>query len=78
MNAFTNALYIDDSSTVNGFTVLIFVPPFPLLSIFRRVVLSGTGLELTTMDVTPMKYSVDFSPAEDTPAVLTGLMKSGV
>ena len=61
-----------------GSTVLIFVPPMPLLSIFKRVVLSGTVLELMRMDFTPMKYSVDFSPAEKTPAVLTGLMKSGV
>ena len=40
--------------------------------------LSGTVLELMTMDLTPMKYSADFSPAEKTPAVLTGLIKSGV
>ena len=53
--------------------MLIFVPPFPLLSIFRRVVFSGTVLELNSMDLTPMKYSDDFSPAKP-----TGLMSNGV
>jgi hypothetical protein len=72
------ALKIEDSRTVYGFTVLIFVPPLPWLSIDSNVAFNGTVLSLILIDLTPMKYSAEGSPWLKAEAVLTGLMKSGV
>lgn len=74
-----NALYIDVSNTVYGFTVLILVPPTPVVpSIFKSVALIGTVFSSILIAVTPMKYSEDFSPDGNADAVLTGLMSNGV
>ena len=38
----------------------------------------GTSFSMIVMDITPMKYSEHFSPAEELSAVLTGLISKGV
>uniref|UniRef100_A0A0A9HDN5 Uncharacterized protein n=1 Tax=Arundo donax TaxID=35708 RepID=A0A0A9HDN5_ARUDO len=42
------------------------------------VAFSGTARPFTFIAVTPTKYSSDLSPLVETPAVLTGLTRSGV
>uniref|UniRef100_A0A0E0L2C8 Uncharacterized protein n=1 Tax=Oryza punctata TaxID=4537 RepID=A0A0E0L2C8_ORYPU len=75
-NASVTALWMEVSST--GVTVLNLVPPTPFLLMASSVVFSGTARPFTLMPVKPTKYSVDLSPLVDTPAVLTGLTRSGV
>ena len=43
-----------------------------------KFLLMGTSFWLILMDLTPIKYSADFSPAKELPAVLTGLISKGV
>lgn len=62
INAVVTALKIEDSKTVYGFTVLIFVPPLPWLSMDNNVAFNGTVLSLILIDFTPMKYSAEGSP----------------
>lgn len=61
-----------------GFTVLIFVPPKPWLSIDSNAEFKGTTLSSTLIDFTPMKYSAEGSPRARAEAVFAGLMKSGM